>query len=199
SFANLFHGSDHPFPGNLTKLHIGHGSILPLAQEIVLRLSESKPLDCLLNHGAWLPTAAVPKLPSMKVLVLDIPALHLGYVGCYGNQWIETPHFDQLAAQSVVFDQHYADSPGVTGEMRTCRTGRYQLPAAQENDRPDSDEVPVLSRLLAAGKVAFGRIDGSIHKDSADGEMTAMEGTLHRCLDALDQVASKENWLVWVD
>ena len=45
----------------------------------------------------------------MKVLVLEIGRLHLGYLGCYGNDWIDTPHFDRLAAEGVVFDRHYLD------------------------------------------------------------------------------------------
>src|SRR5262245_15371688 len=34
------------------------------------------------------------KLQGMKVLVLNVPGLHGGYLGCYGNEWIETPHLD---------------------------------------------------------------------------------------------------------
>lgn len=43
-----------------------------------------------------------------RAVVLTFDRLHLGYLGCYGNDWIETPNFDRLATQSVVFDQHFA-------------------------------------------------------------------------------------------
>jgi arylsulfatase A-like enzyme len=47
----------------------------------------------------------------MKVIVIVLRGLHLGYVGCYGNGWIDTPGLDRLAAEGIVFDQHYADCP----------------------------------------------------------------------------------------
>lgn len=62
----------------------------------------------------------------MQVLVLNIPGLHLGYLGCYGNDWIDTPHFDRLAAEGVVFDQHIADAL----IHRTAWSGRYRWPTA---------------------------------------------------------------------
>lgn len=47
----------------------------------------------------------------MKILSLSAVGLHLGYLGCYGNEWIATPNFDRLAADGVVFDRHYVQSP----------------------------------------------------------------------------------------
>ena len=45
----------------------------------------------------------------MKILVLEIPALHTGYLGCYGNDWVGTPNIDRFASESVVFDRHFYD------------------------------------------------------------------------------------------
>ncbi|MCI0642099.1 MAG: sulfatase-like hydrolase/transferase [Gemmataceae bacterium] len=61
----------------------------------------------------------------MKLLLLDVPALHLGYVGCYGNDWIATPNLDRLATRCVVFDQHFADD--ITWRS-TFATGRHVFP-----------------------------------------------------------------------
>jgi arylsulfatase A-like enzyme len=33
-------------------------------------------------------------------------------MGCYGNEWIETPHLDRLATSAVVYDSSFADSVG---------------------------------------------------------------------------------------
>jgi len=44
----------------------------------------------------------------MKVLFLVARGMHLGYLGCYGNDWVQTPALDRLAAESIVFDQHFA-------------------------------------------------------------------------------------------
>lgn len=46
----------------------------------------------------------------MKMVVLQTSGLQLAYLGCYGCDWADTEALDQLAAQSVVFDQHFADS-----------------------------------------------------------------------------------------
>lgn len=56
-----------------------------------------------------------------KLLVLHASALHLGYLGCYGNDNVVTPSIDRLADEGVVFDQHIADQP---------RIGQSPLPAA---------------------------------------------------------------------
>ena len=42
-------------------------------------------------------------------VVISFDSLHLGYLAPYGNDWVETPHLNQLAAAGIVFDQHFAD------------------------------------------------------------------------------------------
>jgi arylsulfatase A-like enzyme len=57
----------------------------------------------------------------MKILALDVPALHLGYLGCYGNDWVATPNIDRLACDSIVFERHYFDveQPPLPPALRT--------------------------------------------------------------------------------
>src|SRR5438874_2724726 len=86
----------------------------------------------------------------MKILVLNAGALHLGYLGCYGNEWVATAALDRLAAEGVVFDQHYADRPG---SARSCWTGRYQFPLPQPAEPPAP--APDLRALLEASGVPF--------------------------------------------
>src|SRR5205814_6678858 len=47
----------------------------------------------------------------MKVVVIAVDGLPAWALGAYGNEWIATPNFDEFAAQSIVFDQHFADVP----------------------------------------------------------------------------------------
>jgi arylsulfatase A-like enzyme len=47
----------------------------------------------------------------MKVLLIVPHGLGVGYLGCYGNEWVSTPHIDSLASEGIVFDQHFADHP----------------------------------------------------------------------------------------
>jgi arylsulfatase A-like enzyme len=49
----------------------------------------------------------------MKAIVIQASGVHLGFLGCYGNDWIATPNLDRLASEGIVFDQHFANSlPG---------------------------------------------------------------------------------------
>jgi arylsulfatase A-like enzyme len=109
----------------------------------------------------------------MKVLVLQASALHLGFLGCYGNAWIATPCLDRLAAESVVFDLHIADVVG----SQSCWTGRML------------EKGPALPDLLKSAGNSFVYLEAS--------ETTAE--TLHRAKHALARVAKKEDWLLWVD
>ena len=83
----------------------------------------------------------------MKALVIVANGLHLGYLGCYGNDWIRTPTLDQLASEAVVFDQHYADRPDAAGACLAWRTGRFSFPLPEGEIVP-SEKAPDLFSLL---------------------------------------------------
>src|SRR5205809_5229954 len=87
----------------------------------------------------------------MRVLVLVVRGLHLGYVGCYGNEWVQTPNLDRLAAEGIVFDQHYADQPDAAGAQRAWQTGCYQLPSPSEADSVHQAPANHFPRLGEAG------------------------------------------------
>src|SRR6266540_3374409 len=110
----------------------------------------------------------------MKVIVLHTNALHLGYVGCYGNEWVATPALDRLAAESVVFDQHYADCP--IAPRRTGWTGLYAVPADQ-----GAGQTPDLPALLQTHGIPYPLIRSS---DLVGG---------------LDRLSDAERWLLWVE
>jgi hypothetical protein len=77
----------------------------------------------------------------MKIIVIEACGLHLGYVGCYGNDWVATPNLDRLASEGIVFDWHYADQPEmyprVPWRERSVGTGCYAFPGTS----------PVLSKI----------------------------------------------------
>ena len=50
----------------------------------------------------------------MRILVVEARGLHIGFLGCYGNDWIATPNLDRLAAAGVVFDRHYHHCPDLS-------------------------------------------------------------------------------------
>jgi hypothetical protein len=78
----------------------------------------------------------------MNAICLVIDRLHAGYLGAYGNAWIETPALDRLASQSLVFDRALIDSPHLERLYRSYWQGRHAL-----CPRP-SDEPPSLAAQL---------------------------------------------------
>jgi arylsulfatase A-like enzyme len=147
----------------------------------------------------------------MKALVIVAGGLHLGYVGCYGNDWIETPALDDLAAAGIVFDQHYSDHPDAIGARRSWRTGHFTFPLPDEIAPPMS--TVDLVALLREHRVATSLIiDGSrphvadfavgwdeVEFVAPEGEGTPMERTLEAALAALDRCAALDHWLIWVE
>lgn len=66
-----------------------------------------------------------------SAIVLVVDRLGAGFLGPYGNTWLETPHINRLAAQSLVCETAWADSPNLEMAYRAMWTGRHALePAA---------------------------------------------------------------------
>jgi arylsulfatase A-like enzyme len=72
----------------------------------------------------------------MNVICLVFDRLHAGYVGAYGNSWIETPSFDRLASQSFLFDRALVDSPELARLYRSYWHGWHALCPAAPESRP---------------------------------------------------------------
>ena len=66
-------------------------------------------------------------LPLVNAICLVIDRLHRGFLGAYGNTWIETPAFDRLTAESFAFDQMLVDSPGLATLYRSYWQGLHSL------------------------------------------------------------------------
>lgn len=63
----------------------------------------------------------------MKAVVLTFDRLPTHLLGCYGNEWTETPGFDRLASLGSVFDQHFAEVPGPVSSNHSWWTGRFEF------------------------------------------------------------------------
>src|SRR5687768_12960653 len=84
----------------------------------------------------------------MRVLVLAVQELHLGFLGCYGCDWVATPALDRLAADAIVFDHHYTDT---CGDPRSPLTGRSPLPPPPGRDSAGDPDPDLPSLLATAG------------------------------------------------
>jgi arylsulfatase A-like enzyme len=146
-----------------------------------------------------------------KVVVVALRGVSLGLLGCYGNDWIDTPALDRLAAESVVFDQHFADRPDPAGAARSWRRGRYDLPARAATPEV-SPSVDLLNLLSTAEVPAV-----LVHDDSRPGaeeflqswsdvrrvpatadEGTALERSLEAAVTSLEELGGRERWLLWL-
>lgn len=64
---------------------------------------------------------------SQSAFVCVIDRLGAGWIGPYGNTWVETPAFNQLATECVLFEQAFADSPDLSRLYRSYWAGQHAL------------------------------------------------------------------------
>lgn len=92
---------------------------------------------CLAGHMSTV-EAGEPSSPSSYPNVIYIMAddLGIGDLGCYGQQKIQTPAIDRLAANGMRFLRHYSGST-VSAPSRCClMTGKHTGHAAIRGNRP---------------------------------------------------------------
>ncbi len=73
---------------------------------------------------------------GMSAICFVVDRLHAGYLGAYGNTWIETPALDQLASRSFVLDQALVDSPQLERLYRSYWQGWHAMCPAPPESRP---------------------------------------------------------------
>lgn len=64
------------------------------------------------------------KRPNIVFLLADDQALWT--LGCYGNEDVKTPHIDQLAAEGLVFENHYDTTAICMASRANIFTGLYE-------------------------------------------------------------------------
>jgi arylsulfatase A-like enzyme len=60
----------------------------------------------------------------MNFIIIVCDTLRRDHLGCYGNQWISTPHIDAFAEQAIVFERTYSASFPTVPHRRDLLTGR---------------------------------------------------------------------------
>ena len=94
-----------------------------------------------------------PAPPNLICLWTD--RLHIGYLGAYGNSWVQTPYFDALAAESVLFDRYFTSSLDLVPLCRAFWEGKDPLspePAAGANLPPAPKKHGLIGQLWKKGK-----------------------------------------------
>ncbi len=72
----------------------------------------------------------------MNLIVICTDTFRADYMGCYGNDWIETPYLDDFAEQSLVFESAWGESLPTVQARRVYFTGRSLLPYDEEEVQP---------------------------------------------------------------
>lgn len=97
----------------------------------------------------------------MKIIVIEAIGLHLGYLGCYGNDWVATPNLDRLASEGIVFDWHIADQPELQAKTpwheRSVGTGRYAFPCQP----PAASNLALTPRVVRCERLSSFASDAS--------------------------------------
>jgi arylsulfatase A-like enzyme len=89
-------------------------------------------------------------------------------LGCYGNEFVETPNIDRLAERGVRFDRAYAQSPVCTPSRASFLTGRYpRTTRTRQNGQSIPEGERLVTRLLADEGYTCG-LAGKLHLAPAD-------------------------------
>ena len=98
-------------------------------------------LVALLGLGS--PTATAAEQPNFILLITD--DVSWNDLGCYGNDFVNTPHLDRMAAEGRVFDRTYLTTSSCSPTRCSLITGRY----------PHNTGAPELHTQLPEGQFVF--------------------------------------------
>jgi len=145
-----------------------------------------------------------------NVLVIVARGLQLGAIGCYGNGWIDTPALDRLAAEGVVFDQHFADAASPEGARAAWRSGNYDLPAPSPLQGKEKSDL--LKHLTENGISCCLIVDEShplppdflqgwsdVQRVTSSDDDTPLEAALAAAEAHLKKEGGQPGWLLWVE
>ena len=164
---------------------------------------------------AWIACACTPEVieplrPKHVVLVV-LESVRADHVGAYGYPRPTTPHLDELAAKSVVYERAYAGSSSGPQSLSTLWTGR--LPSSggsiglrEATPHPALLTLPrlflragfrtgLVSNHAALRERAFTRGFDDIEVDSVPGRWNGEQVT-HKALDIVDQASGDPLFLV---
>ncbi|MFO7902500.1 MAG: sulfatase-like hydrolase/transferase [Planctomycetota bacterium] len=148
--------------------------------------------------------------PNAIVLVTD--RLGAGYLGPYGNTWIETPAWNRLAAEATLFETALVDTPSLARIYDSYWQGRHALSLPSQPSPPALAELlgekPVQSWLitderLVAEHPAAAAFDERVVLPPGEERMTGtLEGTqlarlFATIIDVVRQQATPP-FLIWV-
>ena len=85
----------------------------------------------------------------MNLILICSDTFRADYLGCYGNEWIQTPYLDQLASEGALFEDAYAEALPTIPVRRVLLTGRRCFPFAHYPQPDDIVQCPGWHPLFA--------------------------------------------------
>jgi len=77
----------------------------------------------------------------MNVIVIECDSWHIGYLGCFGNDWIRTPNLDAFSRRAVAFDNAYPENLPTIPTRTSWWTGKFWFPVRTWQPLPLEDKV----------------------------------------------------------
>lgn len=114
--------------------------------------------------------------PNIVLILAD--DLGYGDMGCYGQEYLETPHLDRLASEGLRFTQAYAGGPVCTPSRCVLMTGLHNGHAAARDNVPHyptylvEKDLTVAEVLKQAGYRCGGAGKWSLGDAGAEGRAT---------------------------
>ena len=105
-------------------------------------------------------------------------------LGCYGNDFVDTPVADQLAQDGVLFENAYCQAPICTPSRASFLTGRYpRTTRCRQNGQDIPSTERLVTRLLKDEGYVCG-LSGKLHLSTCNPEI--VKGTERRIDDGYD-------------
>lgn len=99
----------------------------------------------------------------MLAVVLSFDQFPMRLLGCYGNSTIEMPCLNQIASESIVFDQHFGEDFSLKPEGHAWWSGCFHFP---REETPLFSKVPTLPEWLRSGNIECEWIQDNLHEPS---------------------------------
>jgi len=96
----------------------------------IMALKNTKPLKIILTIILLTLICAFATLylfsnNTPHVIIISLDTTRVDHLGCYGNNWIQTPHIDKLAEKSILFENCLTAAPSTLTAHASLFTGKY--------------------------------------------------------------------------
>src|SRR5690606_32587958 len=98
-------------------------------------------LCCIIGLQVGVGQGIQKKRNQPNIILMVVDDLGYGELGCYGNDFNETPHLDELATEGVRFTDAYAAAPVCSPTRASIMTGQYPARVGITDYLPQSDRT----------------------------------------------------------